>query len=104
GRRRKNCLKGPEHLERAFMIMDAYCKARAAGLKHSTAVAETVDVVRQLDREIPISNTEVRRVLAELRPQGSPVELRVEYSTLEGEEAAARRHFFTHMAEFAGTK
>ena len=104
GQPRKHGVAGPEHLARAVMIMDFYSKASAGGLKHSAAVTETVALVRQVHPEMAISASEVKRVLAELRPQDSPVELRVHSSILEGEEAARRRAFFIQMAEFAGTK
>lgn len=100
----ENGAKEPEYLARALMIKEVYSRLRDAGLKHSAAVAETVIIVRQLNPGMRISEAEVRRVLAEFRLQGSLVELKVDYSILEGEEAAKRRHFFAQMAALAGSE
>lgn len=108
GRPSRNGVKEPWQFGRALMVIHAYSKARDGGQKHSAAIREAVDFVRQLDPEMPVSQTEVRRVLAEFRPQDSRVALRVDYSILEGEEAAKRRSFYAQMyaqmLEFAGTK
>jgi hypothetical protein len=104
GRPPKNGVVEPERFARALMVIHAYSEARAGRQKHSSAIREAVDFVRQLDPEMPISETEVKRVLAEFLPQDSQVTLTVDYSILEGEEAARRRSFYAQMLEFAGIK
>jgi hypothetical protein len=104
GRPRKNGVVEPAHLARAFMIVNAYSKARGEGSKHTAAVRETVDAIKQLAPGIRISETEVKRVIAEFLPQGSQVALSVESSNLEGEEAARHRRFHADMLEQAGIK
>jgi hypothetical protein len=103
GRPRKNGRVGPKHLGRSLKIMHAFPKARRDGLKYSAAVRETVDAVRRLAPGMPISESEVKRVVAEFSPRGSQIELRVESLIVEGEEAA-RRRYRAHMPEAAGRK
>jgi hypothetical protein len=103
GRPPKYGVVKPERFKRALKIIHAHSKAREGGQKHSAAVREAVEFVRQLDPEMPISETEVKRVLAEFQPQDGQVALKVDYSILEGEEAARRRSFLVQMLKFAGT-
>jgi hypothetical protein len=103
GRPRKNGIVGPKHLARALMIVKAYSKARCDGSKHSAAVRETVDAIKQLAPGIRISQTGVKRVVAEFSPRGSQIALTVESSILEGQEAAMRR-YRAHIMESAGIK
>ncbi len=104
GRPRRNGRKKPKHFLRALMIIDAYSKARAEGTKHSVAVRETVEAIKKLAPGMPISETEVKRVVAELSPRGGPIALTVEASVLEGEEAARLRRFHADMLEQTGIK
>jgi hypothetical protein len=104
GRPPKNGVVEPERFLRALMVTFAYSNARAGGQKHSAAVREAVEFVRRLDPEMSISETEVKRVLAEFLPHDNKVALAVDYSILEGEEAARRRSFFARMREFAENK
>ena len=104
GRPQKDGVTEPWRFGRALEIVYAYRKARDAGEKHSAAVREAVAFVRQLDPEMRISETEVRRVVAEFLSQASQVALTADYLILEGEEAARRRRFFAEMLEFAGDK
>lgn len=98
GRPRKNGMVGPTHLGRSLKVMNAFPKARRDGLKYSATTMETVDAVRPLAPGMPISETEVKRVVAEFSPRGSQIELRVESLIVEGEEAAIRR-YRAHMPE-----
>jgi hypothetical protein len=104
GRPRKNGVVGPKHLARALMIVDFYSKARREGSKYSAAVRETVDAIKQIAPGVPISETEVRRVVAEFSPRGSQIALTVEFSILEGEEAARHRRAHAVKMEQAGVK
>jgi hypothetical protein len=103
GRPSTGGVKAPRQFKRALMVIYGYTKAREQGAKHAAAVQEAVDFVRQLDPQLSVSQTEVKRNLAEFLPQGGQVALTVDYSILEGKEAA-RRRFYVQMAEFAGTK
>jgi hypothetical protein len=104
GRPRKNGVVGPKHLARALMIVDAYSKARREGSKYSAAVRETVDAIKQSAPGLSISETEVRRVVAECLPRESQIALTAEYSILEGEEAAKHRRSHAVKMEQAGVK
>jgi len=104
GRPSKNGLVGPEHFGRALMVIDAYLRAREGGQKHSAAVRQAVEVVRQSGLGMPISETVVKRVLAEFLPKDSPAALKTDYVILEGEEAASHRRFHAQMLELAGNK
>jgi hypothetical protein len=104
GRPPKNGVVGPERFLRTLKVIEAYSKAREEGHKHSAAVKEVVKFLRQLYPKESISETEVKRVLAEFRPQDSRVELMAEYRVREGEDAAGRRSFLTQNPESTGTK
>jgi len=104
GRPRKHGVVGPECFYRALKVIPAFSKVRAEGQKHSVAVRETVELLHELDPEMPISETGVKRILAEFLPQHSQVALKVDCLTLEGEEAASHRRFHAQMLEFAGNK
>ena len=103
-RPRKNGVTKPEFLLRSISIIHAYQKARAIGGKHSAAVRDAIDFVRQLLPGMPISETAVRRTLSAFQPQHNPVSLRVDYSVLEGEEAVKIRSCNAQMLELMGTK
>lgn len=102
GRPRKNGAKDPWSLARALMVIHAYDEARTGGIKHSAAVKEAADFVRWLCPGMPISETEVKRILAELRPAKGPAALLSSYEILEGEEAARARSRFAQMLALAG--
>jgi len=68
------------------MVMCAYDEARGSGQKHSAAVALAVDFVRQRYPEMPISKTEVKRILATFRPESRRTILQFKRSTLDGEK------------------
>ena len=104
GRPPKNGVVEPKHLLRAFKIVYSYSEALAGGQKHAAAVREAVDFVRQLDPKMPVSETAVKRVLAEFLPKDGQVALKVNCSILKGEEAARLRSFLAQMSELAGTK
>ena len=99
GRPPQNGVVGPKRFLRTLKAIQAYSRAREAGQKHSAAVKEAVEFVRQLDPKESISETEVKRVLAEFRPQDSRVELMAEYQVREGEDAGERRSFLTQNPE-----
>ncbi len=80
----------PWQFARAAMVMCAYDEARGRGEKHSTAVQHAVDSVKQCNREMPVSQTEVKRILATWRPRGSRIILRFESKILTEEDI--KRH------------
>jgi hypothetical protein len=86
------------------MISYAYDKARTDGNKHSAAVRDAVDFVKQLEPEIAISEAEVKRILAELRPSDGPMALLATYDILEGEAAATHRSRFAQIVGSNGSK
>lgn len=69
---------------RAGIVMSLYDEARRNGLKHSSAVVQTVELVQRHYRKIRISETGVKRILAEFRPKESETILLFERSTLTG--------------------
>lgn len=58
-------------LYRIVVALEGYNRARGAGLKHSSAVKEAVMAVRSSLPDMPISESEVRRILATYQPQRS---------------------------------
>lgn len=76
---------------RAVMVMSAYDEARASGQKHSTAVTQAVAYVRQRFSEMPISETEVKRVLATFRPRNCQSSLQFNRVTLDDSELMRQR-------------
>jgi hypothetical protein len=87
GRPPQNGVKEPRNLLRSLAVLYSYDKARANGEKYIVAIRESVAFVRQFHPGMPISETEVKRILAEFRPEGAPTTLMSEYSVVEGEEA-----------------
>jgi hypothetical protein len=73
---------------RAGIVMSQYDEARSNGQKHSVAVAQSVEFIRLRFPKMRISETVVKRILAECRPRKSQSILRFERSTLTEEELA----------------
>jgi hypothetical protein len=71
GRPKKDGLKPGWTLFRNFLVLHAYNQARARGNKHSSAITDAVSAVRPREPGMPISETEVKRVLAEFQSKGS---------------------------------
>jgi hypothetical protein len=91
GRPTKNGVKDVRALSRALAVLYSHDDARARGEKYSAAIRESVTFVRQLHPGMPISETEVKRILAEFRPRGARTILMSDYSVVEGEEASKIR-------------
>jgi hypothetical protein len=89
GRPRKNGAKPGWTLFRSVMALAAYDQARVGGNKHSAAIAEAVSAVRAWVPEMPISGTEVKRVLAEFRSKGTGRALIITMGIAQGPEAEA---------------
>jgi hypothetical protein len=87
GRPRKNGVRDTRVLLRTLSVLHSYDNARARREKYSVAIRESVTFVQQLHPGMPISETEVKRILAEFRPKGAHTALVSEYSDVNGEEA-----------------
>lgn len=77
GRPRKNGLQPSWMLLRSFLVLDAYNEARSSPLKYSSAVSEAVATVKKTWPDMPISEAEVKRILANFQPKGIPVAFKV---------------------------
>jgi hypothetical protein len=77
GRARTNGRKPGWMLGRALIAIEAYDRARRDGQKHWFALEIAVNAVRAEFSGVPISQSEVKRVLAELRPKNAPEALLV---------------------------
>ena len=71
-----------EQFGRAARVLHIYNAARERGEKYSAAVRETVEQFRQLYPRHPISETEVKRILAAWQPKGAQSIVRFEPKTL----------------------
>jgi hypothetical protein len=71
---------------RAARVMYAYDKAREKGEKHSAAIRDAVQFVKERSPELHISETEVKRILAAWRPRNAATILRFEQSVLTEEK------------------
>jgi hypothetical protein len=76
---------------RAGMIVSAYDEARESGQKHSIAVTQAVECLKQHQPEMPISETVVRRTLATFRSRDSQTTLRFKRSAVGKRQLARLR-------------
>jgi hypothetical protein len=90
-------------LGRGLEVLHAYDRARKSGMKHSVAVREAADFVRQR-QQMPVSETEVRRILAKYRPRNSRSTLVVDYSRIDGIEAENTRAILAHLQALTAGK
>lgn len=89
GRPKKDSLEGWQ-FARAALVMCIYDEVRISDQKHSVAIREVVDSFMRICPEMPISQSEVKRILSEFRPRGSGKILVFERSLLS--EADIQRH------------
>ena len=75
---------------RAARVMCACDEARERGNKHSVAVRAAVELLKQSNPGMPISQTEVKRILAVWRPRNAGTILRFERKILTEEDI--KRH------------
>ena len=85
---------------RAGIVNSAYDEARQTDQKHSVAVRQVVEFVKQNYPKLRISETAVRRILAEWRPRNSGTILRVERSILTEAEVKKYRSVLDQAAAF----
>jgi hypothetical protein len=72
GRPRKQVGEGSfKDFKRAGMVISAYDELRRKNEKHSVAVREAAEMLKQRHPKMPVSDTGVRRILAEYRPRES---------------------------------
>jgi hypothetical protein len=84
---------------RSGMVICAYDEAREQGHKHTVAITDAVEFVKQRHPEMPISKAEVRRVLAGWRPRGSQTILRFERKVLTEDEIKKYQQVREQLAE-----
>jgi hypothetical protein len=90
---------------RVGMVMSAYDEARASGQKHSAAVTQAVDYVRQCCSEMRISETEVKRTLAFYQPRNSQDIFQFKRVTLDDAELVRQRSVLEQaVADLRGKK
>ena len=88
------------HFVRAGIVMAVYDEARQSDQKHSVAVTQAVEFVKQNYPGLRISETAVRRILAKWRPRNSGTILRFERSTMTADEIAKYRSIREQAAAF----
>ena len=64
GRPKKHGVKQGWTLLRDSIALSGYDEARQRGEKYIVAISEAVSAVRKCDPKMPVSETEVRRILA----------------------------------------
>jgi hypothetical protein len=79
------------------VALDAFARARERGEKYIFAVEEAAKAVE--DRGFSMSETEVKRSLAELSPLGG-TSLIVTQTVVEGEEAERIRSMLEHLPDY----
>lgn len=77
GRPRKNGTQPPWMFGRRMLAIHSYRTARSSGDKHSCAVTEAVAAVKKTWPGMRISETEVKRILAECQPKGAQLAFKV---------------------------
>ena len=92
------------HFVRAGIVMAVYDEGRQSDQKHSVAVRQAVEFVKQNYPGLRISETAVRRILAEWRPRNSGTILRFERSTMTADEIAKYRSVREQAAAFQQTE
>jgi len=75
GRPRKYGLQPHWMFERALLVLFAYDRSRNLGNKHSTAIVEAVTFVREQNPQMPISESEVKRIFARWRSKDAKLTL-----------------------------
>ena len=92
-------------LFRDVMVVSAYAEARESGEKHSAAVTQAVDHVRQRCSEMRISETEVKRTLAIYQPRNNQIIFQFKRVTLHESELMRQRNVLEQaVAELRGKK
>jgi hypothetical protein len=83
---------------RAAVVICAYDEFRKKPEKYKEAIKETVASLKRSNPKMPISNSEVNRILARFRPKGSKIVLLFERSRLSEEDIKKYRAVFEQAA------
>jgi hypothetical protein len=86
-------------LKRHFMALYAYDRARQKGMKHSSAVTEAVQFLRE--RGLSASDGQVKAVLHKLRPRGCEYTFLVDYVPVSGVQLENLRRIQAHRQAVA---
>lgn len=97
GRPRKHGLREPEVLRRALLAVVFYQQARTAGEKYSVAVREAAAHVRSRNPHTRMSETEVKRILAEFWPKNAESVILAEESAVEEAEVMRLRDLLAQV-------
>jgi predicted transcriptional regulator len=89
---------------RAGIVMCVYDETRERGEKHRDSVNECVEYVRKRHPKIPVSQTEVKRILATFRPRNSRTILRFKRSTLSKKKLKLLRSIRDQFVSAKGEK
>jgi hypothetical protein len=81
--RKKEGVISHRDFARAGIVMSVFDEARGNGEKHSVAVAQCVQFIRQRYPRLRISETGVKRILSEFRPRKSQTILQFEQTVLD---------------------
>ena len=84
--------------------MCAYDEARERGDKHSVAVRGVVEHLKKSDLGMPISETEVKRILSLWRPRNAETILRFERKILTEEDVKRHRWLQEQLAALQGKR
>jgi hypothetical protein len=84
------------------MVMRAYDEASGKGDRNSVAVRDTVDLVKQCNLKMPISQTEVKRALATWRPRDCQTMYLFKRSSLTEEDSKLNRLIREQLATLQG--
>jgi hypothetical protein len=71
GRPESNGVKPGKILNRVVWVLCKCDEFRKTGMKRSSAITETVEFMRKEQPDLAVSETEVRRILAEFQPKGA---------------------------------
>jgi hypothetical protein len=89
---------------RVARVMCAYEEARERGDKHSVAVRGVVEHLKKSDLGMPISETEVKRILSLWRPRNAGTILRFERKILTHEAVKRHRWLQEQLAALQGKR
>src|ERR1700676_3612310 len=90
-RKKEGVISFPD-FQRVGIVGSLYDEARESGQKHSVAVGQTVELIKQRYPTMRISETLVKRILATWRPRGSHNILLFKVKTRNREELAKHRN------------
>jgi hypothetical protein len=87
---------------RTGIIISAYDEARKSGQKHSAAVTQAVEYLKQHQPEMPVSETVVKRTLATFRSRNSQTTPRFKRSVVGKRKLARLRSMLKQVPDIQG--